>query len=140
MQDWLRIARIGHNLLLPAALDPKGNVHYMIMDTGAQSSLFSLSLAKETGRLRSSSMQFRGISGNTKVVYETNNTELFVGNLHLPTDSYYATDLTTISHDLGFEVGGLFGLPTLQRVTIQIDYRDNLLKLSYDPKHDVVRF
>ena len=140
MKSWLRIARIGHNILLPAALKPTGNLHYMIMDTGAQSSLFSLPLAKETGQLRSSTMQFRGISGKTKTVYETNDTELFVGNLRLPKDSYYATDVTNISHNLDFEVGGLFGLPSLQRLTIQIDYRDNLLNLSYDPKHDFIRF
>ncbi len=140
MQGWLRIARVGHNLLLPAALNPTGKLHYVIMDTGAQSSLFSLSLAKETGKLHSSAMQFSGISGKTKTVFETNDTEFFVGNLRLPKDSYYATDVTNISHNLGFEIGGLFGLPTLQRLTIQIDYRDNLLKLSYDPKHDQLRF
>ena len=48
--------------------------------------------------------------------------------------------MTGLSHSNGFEISGLLGLPTLQRLTIKIDYRDNLLKLSYDPKKDIIRF
>lgn len=140
MQDWLRVARIGHSILLPAALKPTGNLHYMILDTGAESSMFSVPVASEAGQLRATSMQFVGISGKTKTMYVSQDTPLYIGTLHLLPDSYYATDLTNISSNLNFEVGGFFGLNTLQRLTIQVDYRDNLLKLVYDPKHDLVRF
>lgn len=140
MQDWLRIARMGHHILLPAALKPAGSLHYMILDTGAQSSIFSLPLANEAGKLRATSVQIYGISGKAKNTYVTSDTALYIGSLHLLPDAYYAVDLTNISNAVGLEVGGLFGLNTLQRLTLQIDYRDNLIKLTYDPKHDVVRF
>jgi len=48
--------------------------------------------------------------------------------------------MTNISHDESVEVSGLVGLPTLSRLTITVDYRDNLIQLKYDPKHDVQRF
>ncbi len=140
MKDWLPIARIGHEILLPAMLKQGAPVHYMIMDTGAQTSSFSIPLASETGKLHTSSVQIVGLSGKMKHVFETDDTGLIVGSLSLAPEQYFAYDLSSISHNSGFEVSGLLGLPTLQRLTIQIDYRDNLLKLSYDPKHDQQRF
>ena len=140
MKDWLSVARIGHEIFLPAFLKQNGPVHYMMMDTGAQESTFSVALAKEAGKLHTSSTEFHGISGKTKKVYETDRTGLIVGRFMLAPEEYYAFDLTNISHNSGFETSGFLGLPTLQRLMIQIDYRDNLLKLSYDPKRDIKRF
>ena len=140
MQDWLRIARIGKDILLPASLKPTGNLHYMILDTGAQNSMVSLEMGAEAGQLRATSNRMQGLSGAVKTLYVTQDTPLYIGSLHLLPDSYHASDLGGISAHTGFEVGGFFGLNTLQRLTIQIDYRDNLVKLTYDPKHDVVRF
>lgn len=141
MKDWGRIYRIGHQILLPALFKKEGSsTHYVIMDTGADLTSLSSAMAKEAGKLHGSPMQFVGLSGKVNRVYETDQATLIVANLVLPSSGYYAYDLTGISHNCGFEISGLLGLPTLQRLTITIDYRDNLLKLSYDPKHDIVRF
>ena len=110
------------------------------MDTGASVTSLSPEIARETGKLHGSEVQLSGLSGKVKRTYETKDVPLRVANLMLPPSVYYAFDITGISHNNGFEASGLLGLPTLQRLTIQIDYRDNLLKLSYDPKHDVIRF
>ncbi len=139
-KDWSHIVRIGHQLLLPAAFKPDGPHHFLIMDTGASRTVLSSNMAKEAGKLHSSAMHFVGLSGEVKNVHEIDPTQLIFANLKLPPQPYFAYDITNISHSNGFETSGLLGLPTLQRVTIQIDYRDNLLKLTYDPKHDIVRF
>ena len=34
------------------------------------------------------------------------------------------------------EVSGLLGLPTLSRLTISIDYRDNLIQMKFDKAMD----
>ena len=138
--NWIHIIRIGHQLLLPAFFQSGGTQHYLVMDTGASRTILSPTMAREAGELHSSNMRFVGLSGEVKDVYETGPTPLFFANLRLPPEPYIAYDLTAISHNNGFETSGLFGLPTLQRLTIQIDYRDNLLKLTYDRKHDTIRF
>ena len=139
MKDWLPFIRLGHQIMLPAHSNT-GPTHWVIMDTGASDSSLSLDFGKEAGKLSLSETQFIGLSGKVNKVYETKYLPLVVGTVQLAPASYYAYDLTKISHSTGFETSGLFGLPTLQRLTIQIDYRDNLVKLTYDPGHDRQRF
>jgi predicted aspartyl protease len=140
MKDWLHIVRIGHEILLPSFVN-KGAFHYMMADTGASMSTLSLAYAKESGKVHSQDdVQFRGISGAVKKTYYIDNVGLQFGQLRIPPTSYYAFDLTSVSHNTGVEVSGFVGLPTLSRLTISIDYRDNLMQLKYDPKHDVQRF
>jgi predicted aspartyl protease len=140
MKDWLHIVRIGHEILLPSFVN-KGAFHYMMADTGASMSTLSLAYAKESGKVHSQDeVRFMGISGDVKKTYYIDNISLQFGQLRVPPTSYYAFDLTKISHNTGVEVSGFVGLPTLSRLTISIDYRDNLMQLKYDPKHDIIRF
>jgi predicted aspartyl protease len=140
MQDWLHIARIGHELLLPSHVNG-GPLHYMIADTGAGKTVLSPAFAREAGKLiTESEIQFAGISGKVKKVYRIDNAVLQFGQLRLPPSSIASFDITSISHDTGVEISGFVGLPTLSRLTITIDYRDNLIQLNYDPKHDNQRF
>lgn len=140
MKDWGRVLRLGHNIFLPAHLSKTGPTHFLIMDTGASATNLSTEMGREIGKLHGSEVEFIGLSGKVKKVYETDRTPLTVANLSLWPSEYYAYDMSNLSHDLGFAISGLLGLPTLQRLTIKIDYRDNLLQLTYDPSHDVVRF
>lgn len=140
MHDWLRVARIGHELLVLSSVNG-GPKHYMIADTGSDQTLLSLSLAKEVGMPREDpSRHIVGISGEVKKVYRIPDATLQFGQLRLPPSPYSAFDITGISHDTGVEVSGLIGLPTLSRLTIVIDYRDNLIQLKYDPKRDLQLF
>jgi predicted aspartyl protease len=141
MEDWLKIARVGHNILLPANINLKSpQPHYMIMDTGASMTTLSPEFAKEAGKLSTSEIEFHGLSGKVNRAYDTHELTLYFGRFRLPPAVFPAFDMTKISHDTGFEVSGLVGLPTLSLLSITIDYRDNLLKLSYDPKKSVERF
>jgi len=140
MANWLHVIRIAHNLLLPAIIN-KSSQHYIELDTGASQTVLSLPFAREVGKTHEDTeVEFTGISGKVKKVYTVDSATLHFGNLALAATSYFAFDLTNISHDTGVEVSGFVGLPTLQRLTMTIDYRDNLIQLKYDPKHDTQRF
>lgn len=140
MTDWMRIIRIGHDILLPSSLN-KGTLRYMVMDTGAADTTLSLSFAKATGKAhRDTNVEFRGLSGKVKEVYRLDDAALQFGNTLVPPESLYAFDFTNISHDTGAEVSGLVGLPTLSRLTISVDYRDNLMLMKYDPHHDPANY
>jgi len=43
-------------------------------------------------------------------------------------------DTTHLAGPAGVEISGLIGAPTLHQLTFSIDYRDNLVHFSYDPK------
>jgi predicted aspartyl protease len=136
MQNWLHVARIGHDLLLPSVING-GPVHYLMADTGASQTTLSLAFARQSGKPHlDDNVHFKGISGEVKKVYRLDDAGLQFGTLRLPPSSYFAFDFTKLSHDTGTEVSGLFGLPSLARLTITVDYRDNLMQLKYDPKHD----
>lgn len=140
LKDWLRVARIGPYLLLPSSVNG-GPRHYMIADTGADQTRLSLPLAREIGEPKDDpSVRIMGISGEVRKAYRIDGSTLQFGQLRLPASSYSAFDITGISHDTGVEVSGLIGLPTLSRLTIVIDYRDNLIQLKYDPKRDMQLF
>jgi predicted aspartyl protease len=139
-KTWLPVVRIGHEILLPASING-GNLHYMMADTGAGLTSLSLAFAKETGKAHTDdSIEFTGISGKVKKAYRLDNANLQFGNLRLPPGSFYAFDITPVSHDTGVEVSGFVGLETLSRLTITIDYRDNLMELKYDPNKDMRHF
>ena len=140
LKSYLPIARIGHEILLPTRING-GRVRYMMADTGAGESSLSLPYARESGKVHvNSDVKFTGISGEVKKVYEIDNVRLQFGALGLPATSYFVFDITRVSHNTGAEISGFVGLPTLSRLTITLDYRDNLIDMKYDPKHDVQRF
>jgi predicted aspartyl protease/tetratricopeptide (TPR) repeat protein len=139
-KTWLPVVRLGHELLLPAIING-GPVHYMMVDTGASLTSLSLAYAKEAGKAHiDDGIEFTGISGKVKKAYRLDNAKLQFGNVRLPPVSFYAFDITPVSHDTGVEVSGFVGLETLSRLTITIDYRDNLMELKYDPNKDMRHF
>jgi len=140
LKGWMHIIRIGHNIMLPSKLNG-GALHYMIMDTGADLSMLSLAYAKEAGKVRiADEMEVTGISGKVKKVYGVDHVTLQFGPVQLPPEFYYSFDLSKQSHDEGVEISGLAGLPTLSRLTISVDYRDNLMLMKYDPNHDPIKY
>jgi hypothetical protein len=43
-------------------------------------------------------------------------------------------DSSMLAHSAGVEISGLIGFQTLRELVITIDYRDNLVRVVYDPK------
>jgi tetratricopeptide (TPR) repeat protein len=140
MKDWLHVIRIDHQILLPAFVN-QGTLHYLMADTGADLTTLSLAYAKQSGKVHFQDAQkFQGISGEVKKVYYIENAALSFGGVGLPPTDYYAFDLTNLSHASNVEISGIVGLDTLSRLTLSIDYRDDLVQMKYDIGHDIKRF
>lgn len=58
---------------------------------------------------------------------------LTFANLKQPASGMTAMDTSHLGEEAGVEIAGFLGAPTLHQLTVQIDYRDNLVHFSYDP-------
>ncbi len=134
MSDYTRVYRVGHNLLVPAALNAS-KIKLFILDTGAWTTIISPQAAREVTKVHSGApVQVRGLNGEVQKVYETD--EITFRFAHLEQKGYgvIAIDTSKISRDSGIETSGFLGAATLRQLTIHIDYRDGLVKFDYDPK------
>jgi hypothetical protein len=133
MSDYTRVYRVGHNLLVPAALNAS-KIKLFILDTGAWTTIISPQAAREVTKVHSGApVQVRGLNGEVQRVYETD--EITFRFAHLEQKGYgvIAIDTSKISKDSGIEISGFLGAATLRQLTIHIDYRDGLVKFDYDP-------
>jgi hypothetical protein len=134
MQDWDRVYRSGHDLIFPTQI---GNVpkKLFIMDTGSAGNLISVDTAKEVTHVSAGTGgQMRGISGKVNNVAGTDG--LYIQFAHVRQQipqGLNAIDMTAMSRGIGVEISGFIGYPILHELVIQIDYRDNLVKVTYQP-------
>jgi hypothetical protein len=134
MQDWTKVYRVGHHLLIPAALN-QSVLKLFILDTGAFSTTVSPEAAREVTKVHNEDdMSVRGISGKVKKVYSTGQLTFDFANLRQPASGVVAFDMSNISKHTGLEISGFIGITTLGQLRIRIDYRDALVKFDYDPK------
>jgi predicted aspartyl protease len=133
MKNWTQIYRIGHDLLVPTRFNDS-RPYLMILDTGAYADLLSSQVVPEVSHLQSdSARQINGLSGEVKKVYQTDPISLTFGGIKQAPGTMTAIDTSRLSNNLGLEVAGFLGSNTLHLLTVQIDYRDNLVHLTYDP-------
>jgi hypothetical protein len=133
MKDWTRVFRSGHDLIFPTSI---GNVprKLFIMDTGAGLNLISTQAAREVAPVTGdSSLHVHGISGDVKNVYGTGSIAISFANVRQSTFGMTAIDTSAISRGTGVEISGFIGYPLLRELVIQIDYRDNLVHVTYTP-------
>jgi tetratricopeptide (TPR) repeat protein len=134
MKDWTKVFRSGHDLLLPVRLNG-GQPRLFIVDTGSDLNLISPDSAREVVKVnKGADVDLSGISGKVNKLFTTGPLTLTFANLNQATTGMTAMDTTRFSFDTGIEVSGFIGAPTLHQLTVQIDYRDNLMHFSYDPK------
>ena len=133
MADWTRVYRLGHNLILPAALN-ESKIKLFILYTGAFTTSISPEAAREVTKLHSEdSLTIKGISGKVEKVYAADHVTFRFANLRQTANGAIAFDTSNISKHLGTEISGFIGITTLQQLTVKIDYRDALVKFEYDP-------
>jgi predicted aspartyl protease len=134
MKDYTPVYRVGHELILPAAID-NGKLKLFILDTGAFATTISPQAAREVTKLRSDYFtQVKGLSGNVEKVYSADEITFHFAHLSQKVNGVVSLDTSRISKDAGIEISGFFGATTLNLLTMHIDYRDGLVKFDYDPK------
>ena len=134
MKSYTSIYRIGHELILPAAIN--GNtLKLFILDTGAMTTIISPQAAREVTKVHSDDrFHVKGIGGNVDHVYSADEVTFTFAHLSQKVQGVISFDTSHISKNLGMEISGFLGATTLDRLTIHIDYRDGLVKFDYDPK------
>ena len=61
--------------------------------------------------------------------------EIVFARVRAPLRGVTAIDTSSLGRGAGVEISGLIGFETLRELVISIDYRDNLVRVVYDPKH-----
>jgi predicted aspartyl protease len=133
MKDWTHVYRIGHNLLLPASLND-GPIKLFIVDTGAFSTTVTPEVAREVTKVHSQdNLTVHGVNGKVDKVYTADSITFRFANIVQKVDDVVAFATATLSKNLNMEVAGFIGITALGQMTINIDYRDGLMKFGYDP-------
>ena len=134
MQDWAKVFRSGHLLVMPVRIN-EGPVRLFVVDSGSESNLISPAVARQVGSVYSGSeMRVIGISGEVGKVSTTGPLKLDFAGLRYPSPGMTAIDTSKVGTSAGIEIAGFLGAPTLHQLTVQIDYRDDLMHFSFDPK------
>jgi tetratricopeptide (TPR) repeat protein len=135
MQNYTKIFRFGHELLIPTRVGDSPPKLFLI-DTGAMMNTISPQAAREVTKVRDNDhMHVRGISGSVKNVYSADKAMLEFSHFRQPNQDLTAFDLSSISRGAGTEISGILGFTTLRLFTIKIDYRDGLVDFIYnEPK------
>ncbi|HLW98445.1 MAG TPA: aspartyl protease family protein [Candidatus Acidoferrales bacterium] len=104
-----------------------------MLDTGAMQNFISPAAAREVTRVsRDSDVQIKGLSGKVKDVFSGDSVKLTFGNLNQENLDISAFDTSGISEAMGTEVSGFLGMAVLKMLDVKIDYRDGLVKFTFD--------
>ena len=132
MKEYSSVYRVGHDLIIPAALNDKTQ-RLFILDTGAFESSISPQAAREVTGLHSAIAEVTGISGKVNKSYTSGQITFKFAHMSQTSLGVIAFDTSNISRGVGMEISGLIGYNTLHQLTMHIDYRDGLVKFEFDP-------
>lgn len=134
MQDYMHVFRVGHDLLVPAQLNGQ-YFRLFILDTGAYDTFISPEAARRvTDVHRDDSFGVRGISGEVRKTYMAGDLTFRFAQISERVHKVGSFDMSDTSKQIGIEVAGFLGATTWELMTVNIDYRDGLVKFDYDPK------
>jgi predicted aspartyl protease len=132
MKDYTRVYRVGHDLILPAALNG-AKLKLFILDTGAWATSISPQAAREVTKVHADhEMEIKGISGKVEKVFTADQITFTFGHMSQKVYDVASFDTSNISKSVGMDISGFLGAATLKLLTIHIDYRDGLVKFDYD--------
>ena len=130
MQNFVRIFRFGHVLLLPTRVNDSREGLFVI-DTGAAKTLISYEMAAAAGKInRDDKTRIHGINGQVTDVYQTGDVFLQFAGFRQKNLGMTTFNMWEQSRRLGTEVSGFLGLPLLNLFTLSIDYRDGLVNFE----------
>jgi tetratricopeptide (TPR) repeat protein len=134
MKDYTAVYRSGSDLILPGTVNGKRPMLF-VLDTATGNSVLSPEAAHEvaTGH-RESKYEIRNTNSNIDYTFTAGNVTLSFATLTQNINLIPTFDTSMFSRDTGMDISGLIGYSTLHGMTMRIDYRDGLVKLTYDPK------
>lgn len=130
--DPLQFYRIGHILLMPTSVGDTAHGLFAI-DSGASANSISPVIARQVSTVRDSRVPVNGMSGRVSNVYSADQTTLQFGRFRQTHEDIVTFDVHGLSKDLGVEVSGFIGFPTLKKMKVLIDYRNGRVDFEYKP-------
>jgi predicted aspartyl protease len=131
MKNWTSVYRVGHDMIVPTALNNK-RMRLFIIDTGAQSTSISPSAAREVTTVSHDDYRtVKGVSGNVANVYSGDRVVFRFAHLQQEHDNVLSFDTSMLSKHTGTEISGLIGFDMLGLLVVKIDYRDGLMDFQY---------
>lgn len=97
-----------------------------VIDTGAETNVFSNRIAEQVTKLGHGNWISRGISGKVNQVQSGDKAILQFARIRARSDDFPAHSLDGISESEGTEIAGLIGIKTLVQLKLTLDYRDGL--------------
>ena len=135
MQLWSPFARVGHQIFINGELKDK-KPRLFLLDSGSSVSILSIPAAESAGSVHSDTQDsLTGLSGRVANLYTEGGVDLDFARLRAPLKDVLVISMDGLSTESGVEVSGIIGLQTLRDLTVDIDYRDGLIHVVYDP-HD----
>jgi predicted aspartyl protease len=127
---------IGPTIFVPMRLNDHDEM--MIMDTGATNTSFNAGVAPEFTKVKMDESYtgfVRGVGGAVQHVGMSGNVKMQFSNLTQYQDGALLFDMTRQSRAYGINTAGLLGASALYTLILDIDYRDGLVRFTYDRRH-----
>ena len=132
MQNYTRVYRFGHNLLIPTRVSEIPAKLFLI-DTGSFTNAISPTAAREVTHVHvEPGIKIRGLSGSVNKVMTADKAILQFSRFRQENQELISWDFTKISKSLGTEVSGFLGFATLRMFEMKIDYRDGLVDFIFN--------
>ena len=133
MKDWTPVFRSDHMLIFPTA-----STKLFLMDSSAEMSMITPAAAREVTSVTADPWRsVTGIDGKVRTVFAADSVGISFAGVRVITWGMSSFDSTLLSSDMGAELSGVIGFPTLRELVVSIDYRDNLVHVVYDPASGV---
>jgi tetratricopeptide (TPR) repeat protein len=133
MQLWSPFARVGHQIFINGELKDK-KPRLFLLDSGSSVSILSIPAAESAGSVHSDTQDsLTGLSGRVANLYTEGGVDLDFARLRAPLKDVLVINMDGLSTESGVEVSGIIGLQTLRYLIVDIDYRDGLIRVVYDP-------
>ena len=134
MQLWSPFARVGHQIFINGELKDK-KPRLFLLDSGSSVTILSIPAAESAGSVHSDTQDsLTGLSGRVANLYTEGGVDLDFARLRAPLKDVLVINMDGLSTESGVEVSGIIGLQTLRYLTVDIDYRDGLIHVVYDPQ------
>jgi hypothetical protein len=134
MKDWTPVFRAQHMLIVPTYIG-SAPVKLFLIDTGAQKSMISPAAAREVTQVSSfTNAKVVGINGEVQNMLVADKVSITFAHVTQMNRGLQSFDFSGVSRSAGVDISGIIGFPMLSELVISIDYRDDLIHVTYDPR------